>query len=177
MDSKQKEYEKTEVKAARANPRLKEMSREDERLVRIMSKDIEGGMKLYPGLTKIKGISWAISGATCHALKMDKDRKIGSLTEAEVKAIQDFLKTPKIPRFIMNRRFNPETGEDSHLVGNELELHKEFDIKRMKKIKSYKGLRHAAGLPVRGQRTRSHFRKNRKKSVGIKSNEKPGEKK
>jgi small subunit ribosomal protein S13 len=35
---------------------------------------------------------------------------------------------------------------------------KEFDIKRMKQIKSYKGMRHSLKQPVRGQRTRSHFR-------------------
>jgi len=46
-----------------------------------------------------------------------------------------------------------------------LKLRKEFDIKRLKKVKSYRGMRHAFGLPVRGQRTRSHFRKGR--SVGV----------
>ena len=35
----------------------------------------------------------------------------------------------------------------------------EIDIKKMIKMKSYKGTRHTSGLPVRGQRTRSHFRK------------------
>ena len=45
---------------------------------------------------------------------------------------------------------------------------KEFDIKRMKKMRSYKGIRHASGLPVRGQRTKSHFRKKGKnKAVGV----------
>ena len=45
------------------------------------------------------------------------------------------------------------------MLTNDLDIQKEFDIKRLKKIKSYRGLRHAQGLPVRGQRTRSHFRK------------------
>ena len=45
-------------------------------------------------------------------------------------------------------------------------MKREFDIKRMKKIKSYKGARHSAGQPVRGQRTRSHFR-SRGKAVGV----------
>jgi len=47
----------------------------------------------------------------------------------------------------------------------------------MKKIKSYKGIRHVAGLPVRGQRTKSHFRKNARKSGGIKKKIKSTEKK
>jgi small subunit ribosomal protein S13 len=44
-------------------------------------------------------------------------------------------------------------------------LRKEFDIKRLKKIKAYRGVRHSAHLPVRGQRTKANFRKNRKPSV------------
>ena len=41
----------------------------------------------------------------------------------------------------------------------------EFDIKMMKMIKSYKGVRHAIGQPVRGQRTKAHFRKG--SSLGV----------
>ncbi len=52
-----------------------------------------------------------------------------------------------------------ETGKDKHLTGNELKLQKEFDIRFLKKIKCYRGMRHAYGLPVRGQRTRGNFRK------------------
>ncbi len=37
-------------------------------------------------------------------------------------------------------------------------MRKEFDVKRMKQIRSYKGVRHSLKQPVRGQRTRSHFR-------------------
>ena len=49
-----------------------------------------------------------------------------------------------------------------------LKLRKEFDLKRLKKIKSYKGIRHSLGLPVRGQRTRSNARTKRgkRKTVG-----------
>ena len=47
-------------------------------------------------------------------------------------------------------------------------LQTEFDIKRLKKIKSYKGYRHMSNLPVRGQRTRSNFRRNRRRGAGIK---------
>jgi small subunit ribosomal protein S13 len=53
-----------------------------------------------------------------------------------------------------------------------LELQKEFDIKRLKKIKSYRGFRHMSGLPCRGQRTKSNFRKNRRKGAGIKKKNK-----
>src|SRR3989344_4371068 len=138
-----------------------EESRIRERIVRIMQKDIEGGMEIYPGLTKIKGISWSLSNAICKKIGMDETKKIG-----------DFLKNPDIPKYLKNRQKDFETGEDEHLTGSNLELKKDFDIKRLKKIKSYKGYRHVSGLPVRGQRTRAHFRKNRKKAAGIKKKRK-----
>jgi small subunit ribosomal protein S13 len=142
-------------------------AKNEERIVRILSKDIEGGMKIYPGLTKIKGVSWAVSNATCQVLGIPKTKKIGELSDSEIKKISEFIKSPKVPNFIFNRRKDLETGEDKHLIGVDLELKNEFDIKRLKKIKSYRGLRHALGLPLRGQRTRSHFRKNRRRGSGI----------
>ena len=140
----------------------------EERIVRILSEDIEGGMSVYSGLTKVNGISWSLANAICRALKIDKKRKIGSLTNEEVKKISEFAKTPQLPEFLLNRRNDLETGENKHLTGTNLELQTEFDIKRLKKIRSYRGIRHSAGLPVRGQRTKSHFRKNKSKSIGIK---------
>jgi len=140
----------------------------DERIIRILSEDIEGRMTLYSGLAKIKGISWSFSNAICKKLKMDKRRKIGSLKDEEIKVIIDFIKNPDVPEHVLNRRKDFDTGENKHLTGTDLDLRKEFDIKRLKKIKSYRGIRHSAGLPLRGQRTRSNFRRNRAKGSGIK---------
>ena len=54
--------------------KLKEKPREKmgEILVRIMSTDIPGNIGLYPGLARIKGVSWSLSNAVCIKLKMDK---------------------------------------------------------------------------------------------------------
>ena len=138
------------------------------RIIRIMQKDIEGRTNIYPGLTKIKGVSWSLSNAVCKKMGFDKNRKIESLTESEIKKLEEFLRNPDIPKYLKNRQKDFETGKDEHLIGSNLELRKEFDIKRLKKIKSYRGYRHVAGLPVRGQRTKAHFRKNRSKGAGIK---------
>ncbi len=151
----------------KSNPALQTKS--EERVVRILSTDIEGGMKLFAGLTKVKGISWSIANALCILTGIDRNRKIGSLTESEIIKIAGFMKKPQFPSYILNRQRDLESGEDRHLIGTDLELRKEFDIKRLKQIKSYRGLRHAAGLPLRGQRTKSHFRTNRRKGSGIKS--------
>ncbi len=148
--------------------KTKQNMKEEDRIVRIVSKDIEGGMSLYSGFTKIKGISWSFSNAMCKALKFDKNRKIGSLTDDEIKKINEFVKNPKVPIYILNRRNDLETGKEVHLTSSDLDLKKEFDIKRLKKIKSYIGFRHMGNLPSRGQRTKSNFRRNRSKSVGIK---------
>ena len=142
--------------------------KEDERIVRILSKDIEGKTKVYVGLTKIKGVSWTLANATCKKLKISKEKKIGSLTEDEVKKISEFIKNPDVPSFIVNRNSDFESGENRHLTGSDLDLEKEFDVKRLKKIRTYRGLRHSVNLPLRGQRTKSNFRRNRKKAGGIK---------
>lgn len=139
-------------------------------LVRILGKDIRGDKKLLLGLTKINGISWTFASAVCRILNLDKNKKIQDVTPEEIKVLENFIRNPDVPAFIKNRQRDFDDGEDKHISGADLKLKKEFDIKRLKKIKSYKGVRHTAGLPVRGQRTRSNFRKNRKKSgaVGLK---------
>ncbi len=144
-----------------------------DRIIRILSQDIEGGMSVYAGLAKIKGVSWSLATAVCKSLNMDKKKKIGSLTDAEVKKISDFIKNPsKIPSFLLNRRADFTSGEDRHLTGSSLELQKDFDVKRLRQMRSYRGYRHALGLPLRGQRTKSNFRRHRGKGVGIKKKKK-----
>ena len=138
---------------------------EDVNLVRVLGKDIQGDKQLFAGLTQIKGISWAFANATCKILELDKTKKIQDVSPEEMAKIEAFVKDPQIPRFLKNRQRDFEDGEDKHLSGADLKLRGEFDIKRLKKIKSYKGVRHSANLPVRGQRTRSNFRRNRKPSV------------
>jgi len=145
-----------------------EDKRNEEKIVRILSTDIEGKTKIYPGFTNIKGVSWSLSNAICQKLNFDKNRKIGSLTKEEIDKISKEIKENSLPKHLLNRRRDLETGEDKHLIGIDLDLAKEFDIKRLKKIKSYRGLRHASNLPSRGQRTKSHFRSNRRKGSGIK---------
>ena len=144
-----------------------EQGRKEEaaRLIRILSTDIPGDMSVYSGLTRIKGISWSISNAICKTLKLNKNKKIQDLSQEEIKNITEFFDKPSIPSFLLNGRKDFDDGKDKHRIGSNLELKKEFNIKRLKKIKSYRGLRHALGQPVRGQRTKAHFRKN--KSVGV----------
>ncbi len=139
----------------------------DKGVVRILAQDIPGNKSVYAGLTRIKGISWSFANAVCRKLNINKRKKVKELTKEEIKEIEEFVNNPDLPSFLKNRRRDPESGEDRHLNGSDLQLQVDFDIKKMKKIKSYKGIRHAAGLPVRGQRTRSNFRRNRRKTGAV----------
>lgn len=141
---------------------------QQQRVVRLLQKDIEGENSTIAGLTKINGISWSVANAVCLKLGFDKHGKIGELSDQDIQKIEDFFKNPDLPSYLKNRRKDLEEGQDKHLTGSDLNLRKEFDIKRMKKIKSYKGQRHIAKLPVRGQMTKANFRKNKAKGVGIK---------
>ncbi len=148
-----KEAEKKESK----NPRHK-LEENLESLIRIYSVDISGTKNIYVGLTKIKGISWAISNLICLKLNLPRTKKISELTKEEIQKIENFLRNLEAPDFLKNRRLDRETGKTEHFLSVDLDLKKQFDIKRLKKIRSYKGIRHSLKLPVRGQRTRSHFR-------------------
>ncbi|MFB6246120.1 MAG: 30S ribosomal protein S13 [Candidatus Pacearchaeota archaeon] len=139
-----------------------------QRVVRILQKDIDGELTTLAGLTKANGISWSVANATCFKLGIDKKQKLGELSDDQIQKVESFFQKPEIPEFLKNRRKDLEDGQDKHLTGSDLNLRKEFDIKRMKKIKSYKGSRHIAKLPARGQMTKANFRKNKAKGVGIK---------
>lgn len=142
-------------------------------IVRILSTDVPGNKHLLYGLTRIKGVSFSFARAVCLSLNLDGKRLASSLTPEEIKNITDFILNPKLPTFLLNRRKDFETGQDKHLVTTSLELQRDFDIKRMKQIRCYKGWRHALGQPVRGQRTKSHFRKGSALGV-VKTKQKPG---
>ena len=146
------------------------------RIIRIAQTDVPGNKTLYAGLTRIKGVSWSISNAICIINKFDKTRKVETLSKEEIQKIEECLRKHPFPKFLLNRRNDFTTGKDSHIFGSDIGLHEELDVKRLKKIRSWRGWRHALGQPTRGQATKSHFRKDRKRGVGVKSKKtKPGE--
>jgi len=125
-------------------------------IVRIAATDIPGDLKVPYGLAMIKGVGVNLAYALCRLLGIDTEKRIGFLTDSEIAKIEQALKNPKsigIPSWMLNRRKDYETGKDLHLIGAELIYYVRRDIEREKKIKSWRGIRHALGLKVRGQRT------------------------
>jgi small subunit ribosomal protein S13 len=135
--------------------------------LRVLNTDLIGEKAISRALLKVKGIGFNMSTIICNILGIPKDKKSGLLTQEETKKIETLLKEKKdLPEWVCNRRKDPETGETKYLTGADLNFINDLDIKKLKKIKSYRGLRHALGGPTRGQRTRSHFRKSGK-AIGV----------
>ncbi|MBI2659878.1 30S ribosomal protein S13 [Candidatus Woesearchaeota archaeon] len=151
-----------------------EQKQELKYFVRIANTDLDGNKSVGQALIKIKGLSFMFSNAVLNIAGIEKMKKTGYLSDAEASKIDEIIKDPSkfgIPQWLFNRKKDPEDGADKHLVGTTLAFTHDNDIKMMKKIKSYKGIRHMLGLPVRGQRTKSNFRKNKGKVLGVKRKE------
>jgi len=148
---------------------MAEQKQEVKQLVRLCGADIDGSKKLYHALRRIKGVSYSFSNAICQISKLDPHKQIGALNPEDLKKIEDILTNPlkyEIPSWMLNRRKDYDDGTNKHLFSTDIKFRVDFDVKRLKKIKAYRGMRHAAGLPVRGQRTKAHFR--RGGTVGVK---------
>jgi len=145
--------------------------KEFKHIVRIANTDVDGNKHLVTALLKIKGVGHQFANMVCFLSKIDKTRKTGYLTEEEIKKLDEIVRNPAkygCPTWMLNRRHDYEDGKDKHLLLSDLSFTQDNDIKRLRKIKSYRGIRHARGLPVRGQRTKANFRKQKGKVTGVK---------
>jgi small subunit ribosomal protein S13 len=140
-------------------------------IVRVVNTDLKGEKKVGMAIQKIKGVSVMFSNFICFSAKVDPKTITGKLTADEITRLEDVMKNPakyNCPSWMMNRRKDSETGQDMHIITTDWDLTIDNDIKKMKKIRSYRGVRHMIGQPVRGQRTKSNFRKNKGKlSLGV----------
>ena len=167
-----------DIKAETKKPEIKKPEANEQKekdnfryLVRIVNTDLDGKKQIVDALRKIRGIGFMFANAICICAGIDNRRKTGYLLDAEVAKIDEVIRNPakfNIPSWMYNRRRDAETGADMHLVTVDLKFMQENDIKLMKKIRSYKGVRHSIDQPVRGQKTRSNFRKNKGKVQGVK---------
>tara|TARA_Y100000310_G_C20618378_1_gene781899 strand:+ start:1011 stop:1517 length:507 start_codon:yes stop_codon:yes gene_type:complete len=167
--------------AEQAKPEQKQAPKQDsfKHIVRIANVDIPGEKSVRISLTKIKGVGINFADVACTLAGINKQKKTGNLTDTEISKLNDVVANPEshgFPEWMLNRRKDYETGEDKHLLMGTLNFTKDNDLKRLKKVKTLRGMRHQKGLPVRGQRTRSNFRKSKGKVVGVKKKGVPGKK-
>ncbi len=119
---------------------------------------VDGNAKIEYGLTQVRGVGRRFSQAIVRVAKLNPNLRIGAIPEKDLNRIEEIILDPVkngVPNWMVNRKKDLRTGEDLHIIGNRLDISLKRDIDRMKKIKSYKGVRHHQKLKVRGQRTRS----------------------
>jgi small subunit ribosomal protein S13 len=142
-------------------------------IVRLAGKDLNGLKKVAAALKDIKGIGLPLAYAILHQLKIDPNLRLGQLSDSQLAMLEKAVKSPSsigLPSWLLNRRKDIETGKDLHLIEADWEFTVKMDIEREKRVKSWRGIRHALGLKVRGQRTRTTGRKGR--TVGVRKSAK-----
>jgi small subunit ribosomal protein S13 len=137
--------------------------------MRIVDANVDGTLKASYAVSKIRGINVRLAHAILRKADIDPEKRAGFLTEAEIDKIEEIAKDPLkygVPSWLANRRKDAETGKNMHLISADLILKSKNDIQEMKDTKSWRGYRHAYGLKVRGQRTKTTGRAG--KALGVK---------
>lgn len=143
--------------------------KEFQHIVRVAGTDLDGTLKLNFALANINGIGISLANAIVRKANISPETRVGFLTEIDIERLEDVVTNPSkhgIPSWMLNRAKDMETGKDAHLIGADLKLKIKEDIEEMKDIKSWRGYRHAYGLRVRGQRTKTTGRSG--KAMGVK---------
>ncbi|MEM3827055.1 MAG: 30S ribosomal protein S13, partial [Candidatus Micrarchaeaceae archaeon] len=131
-------------------------------IVRLAGKDIDGKLWVERALQSVKGLGHNMSHALAIAVEaklgISKQTPIGSLSDETVENIEKIIKEPTqygIPKYMLNRRKDFDTGKDIHIVGNDLLFAVRQDVSRDVSLRTWRGFRHQYGQKVRGQHTRS----------------------
>ena len=117
-------------------------------MARISGVTIPSEKQVQIALTYIYGIGPKFASTILAAAKIEPTTRVKDLTEAEEQKLRE----------IVDEQYSVE-GDLQRLVAN--------NIKRLKDIESYKGLRHRNGLPVNGQRTRTNARTRKGRAIAV----------
>jgi len=117
-------------------------------MARIAGVDLPRDKRVEVSLTYIYGIGRTRSNEILERVGIDPDKRVRDLTESEVSGLR-------------------QTNDREHRGEGDLRRQIQQNIRRLKDIRCYRGIRHIRGLPVRGQRTRTNARtrKGPKKTV------------
>jgi len=123
-------------------------------MARIVGIDIPRNKKIIYSLRYIHGIGLTIAKKLCEQSKIDPDTRVQDLSDAQIVSLRNSI------------------AELETKVEGELRSEVAMNIKRLKDIAAYKGLRHRRGLPANGQRTKTNARtrKGKKRTIGLGKN-------
>ena len=117
-------------------------------MARISGVTIPTEKQVWVSLTYVHGIGQKTSYDILAGAKVEPTVRVKDLTDAEIGRIQEII-------------------NEKHLVEGELQRVVSGNIKRLKDIKSYRGIRHGQNLPSRGQRTKTNARTRRGKKITV----------
>ena len=117
-------------------------------MARIAGVTIPAEKQVWIALTYIYGIGETTSRTILAAANIEPTTRVKNLTEAEEQKLRE----------IIDNNYTVE-GDLQRLVAN--------NIKRLKDINNYKGMRHKSGLPVNGQRTRTNARTRKGRGIAV----------
>ena len=117
-------------------------------MARIIGVDIPDNKRVMISLTYIYGVGRKTAAEIVQKLRLKEDMRVNQLTQEDIAKINKLLET-------------------EYIVEGDLRRQVQNDIKRLISINCYRGLRHRAKLPVRGQRTRcnARTRKGKKRTI------------
>ncbi|MCS5639087.1 MAG: 30S ribosomal protein S13 [Candidatus Marinimicrobia bacterium] len=120
-------------------------------MARIVGVDIPRNKKVPYAMRYIHGIGTTTAIKLCAEAKVDQNSRVQDLTEKQVIALRDAIANLGI------------------MVEGELRSQTAMNIKRLKDLGTYRGLRHRRGLPTNGQRTKTNARtrKGKKRTIGL----------
>lgn len=118
-------------------------------MARVAGIEIPDNKRLWVSLMSIYGIGEVTSRKIVSALNLSPDVFVKDLSDSQLDSLRSYI-------------------DNNYAVEGELKQRIFRDVKRLKDIRSYRGIMHKRGLPVRGQRTRhnAHTRKGRSQPVG-----------
>ena len=117
-------------------------------MARIAGINIPTQKKLKIALTYVYGIGIKVSNDICLKANVDSNARVQDLSESEIKNISDVISS-------------------SFLVEGDLRREVSGNIKRLKDLGTYRGVRHRRNLPCRGQRTHTNARTKKGKAIAI----------
>ena len=120
-------------------------------MARIVGVDIPRNKKIVFSLCYIHGIGSSTAIRICELAKVDKEKRVQDLSEKQISSIREIISSLEIN------------------VEGELRSFNAMNIKRLKDVGAYKGLRHRRSLPANGQRTKTNARtrKGKKRTIGL----------
>ncbi|HRN90629.1 MAG TPA: 30S ribosomal protein S13 [Candidatus Saccharibacteria bacterium] len=117
-------------------------------MARIAGVTIPSEKQVETALTYIYGVGPKFAKSILAAAKVEPTTRVKDLTEAEEQRIRE----------VIDADYNVEGDLQRQVTNN---------IKRLKDVNAYRGLRHKAGLPVHGQRTRTNARTRKGRAIAV----------